>query len=56
MLLFTDKKKTPIVYRALSTHFEKTLDFGIVRDSEEALIKKYKVKSFPTFFLLRNEF
>jgi len=55
MLLFTDKKKAPIVYRALSTYFSKTLDFGIVRDSDAFLIKKFKVTKFPTFVLLKNK-
>lgn len=45
VLLFTNAKKgTPFVYKALSQAFEKTLQFGIVRDSEDALAKQYKVK------------
>lgn len=48
ILLFTDKEKGfPLVIKALSEHFEKTLDFGLVRSSETALAKKYKVKKFP---------
>jgi len=54
MILFTNKKGTPIVYRALSTYFDKTLEFGIIRQDEEALAKKFKVKNFPEFILLRN--
>jgi len=54
MLLFTEKKGTPIVYKALSTYFEKTLEFGIIRKEEAALINKYKVKTFPAFFLLKS--
>lgn len=55
MLLFTEKKGTPIVYRALSTYFNKTLDFGIVRSSDAFLTKKFKVDSFPKFVLLKNK-
>lgn len=55
MLLFTEKKGTPIVYRALSTYFDKTLEFGIVRHTDTFLVNQYKVKSFPTFFLLKNK-
>jgi len=55
MLLFTEKKGVPIVYKALSSYFEKTLEFGIIRKEETALIKKYKVKTFPAFFLLKNQ-
>lgn len=55
MLLFTDKKGTPIVYRALSTHFDKTLEFGLVKHTEEALCKQWKVKSFPAFFMIKSD-
>jgi DnaJ family protein C protein 16 len=34
VLLFTDKKGTPLIYKALSSHFDKTLLFGLIRDSE----------------------
>lgn len=54
MLLFTEKKSTPIVYRALSTYFDKTLEFGLVRSTDEFLVNKYKVKSYPTFLLIKN--
>lgn len=54
VLLFTDKQKTPIVFRALSTYFDKTLEFGIIKSDDEALVKKYKVKSFPSFFILKH--
>jgi hypothetical protein len=53
VLLFTDKAKTPIVYRALSTYFDKTLEFGLVKKEDEALVKKYKVSKFPHFLILK---
>lgn len=53
VLLFTDKAKTPIVYRALSTYFDKTLEFGLVKKEEEALAQKYKVTKFPHFLILK---
>lgn len=34
VLLFTDKKGTPAVYKALSSHFDKTLLFGLIRSEE----------------------
>lgn len=55
MLLFTETKSVPMVYRALSTYFDKTLEFGMVKKEDEALVKKYKVTKFPTFMLLKNE-
>jgi hypothetical protein len=54
VILFTDKKKAPIVFRALSTYFDKTLEFGMVSADEESLAKQYGVKSFPSFFILKH--
>lgn len=56
MLLFTNSKKgTPFVYRALSQNFEKTLQFGLIRESEDALAKKYKVKSYPSLVVIKAD-
>lgn len=55
MLLFTDKKTTPIVYRALSTYFDKTIEFGLVKSDDTTLLKKYNVKKFPHFVLIKND-
>lgn len=56
ILLFTDKEKGfPLVLKALSEHFEKTLDFGLVRSSETALAKKYKVKKYPSLLILKGK-
>ena len=55
VLLFTNKKGVPVVFKALSHHFKKTLLFGVVREEESAVVKKYKVKSFPHITLLKNE-
>jgi thioredoxin-related protein len=42
------------VFRALSTHFDKTLEFGMVKSTDEELIKKLKIKSFPAFLLFKG--
>mmetsp|Transcript_27254 Transcript_27254/g.26300 ORF Transcript_27254/g.26300 Transcript_27254/m.26300 type:complete len:254 (-) Transcript_27254:42-803(-) len=55
VLLFTDKKGVPIIYKALSSHFDKTLQFGLVRDSESGIVGKYKVKSYPSIFLIKTK-
>ena len=34
---------------------QKTLQFGLVRDNEDALAKKYKVKKFPALVVLKPE-
>lgn len=52
--MFSDKKGINAIYKALSSHFDKTLFFGIIRSSESALVNKYKVKEFPTILLVKN--
>jgi hypothetical protein len=56
ILLFTDKEKGyPLTFRALSVHFDKTLLFGVVRSTDAALIKKYKVKKFPSIVMKKTK-
>ena len=56
VLLFTNAKKgTPFVLKALSQSFEKTLSFGIIREAEEGLAKQYKVKTYPSLFVVKSE-
>jgi thioredoxin-related protein len=54
-LFINAKKGTPFIYKALSQNFEKTLQFGLVRESEDALASKYKVKKFPALFVVKSE-
>lgn len=54
VLLFTDKKGVPMLYKGLSVAFEKKLNFGIVRDSDSVLVGKYQIKSFPTVMVLKT--
>jgi DnaJ family protein C protein 16 len=55
VLLFSDKKGTPLIFKALSAHFDKTLLFGLIKDSEQGLVSKYKVKQFPAVFLVKDK-
>jgi hypothetical protein len=55
ILLFTESKKSPIVFRALSEYFDQTLLFGMVKSDETALAAKYKVTSYPSLFILKND-
>jgi len=54
VLLFTDKKGTPLIYKALSVNFKNKLFFGIVRLDEEILKKKYKVTKYPTILVVKS--
>jgi len=54
VLLFTESKKAPIIFRALSTYFDKTLEFGMIKSDDDALAKQYGVKKYPAFFILKH--
>lgn len=55
VILFTESKKAPIVLRALSEYFDQTLLFGMIKSEEADLVRKYKVTSFPSLFILKND-
>jgi hypothetical protein len=54
VLLFTDKKGIPMLYKGLSVAFEKKLNFGIVRETDTVLSGKYGIKSFPAIIVLKT--
>lgn len=54
VLLFTDKKGVPIIYKGLSVSFEKKLNFGIVRSTDDLLMQKYAVKKLPTLVVVKT--
>jgi Thioredoxin-like domain len=54
-LLFSDKKGTPATYKALSAHFDKTLFFGIVKSEEAGLVGKFKVKTYPALYMVKEK-
>ena len=43
ILLFTEKKTTPTVYKALSKKYLDRLMFGEIKSAEEALLKKFNI-------------
>ena len=54
VLLFTEKKSTPTVFKALSKKYLDRLNIGEVKQSEESLIKKFGVTTFPTIVALTD--
>jgi hypothetical protein len=54
VLLFTDKKGVPMIYKGLSVAFEKKLTFGIVRNSDDILVGKYSIKKFPSLIVVKT--
>ena len=54
VLLFTNKKTTPLMFRGLSGYFYDRLHFGVVQDTEKALCEKLEVKTFPTLMVIQT--
>lgn len=54
VILFTEKTGIPTIYKALSNTLSETLDFGIVRSDQEAIVSKYSVRSFPTLLVIKG--
>ena len=52
VILFTSKKVTPPLLRALSKEFKGRIVFGEVRESSASLINKFRITSFPTILVL----
>ena len=52
IILFTDKKATPTVFKALSKKHLDRLNLGEIKSSEEELVKLFGVESFPTIIAL----
>jgi len=54
ILLFTDKKATPTVYKALSKKYLQRLNLGEVKNTEEALVKKFGIDKYPTIIAVTD--
>lgn len=54
VLLFTDKKGTPIIFKGLSVSFENKLFFGIVRKEDDILVDRYNIKTFPSIIVVKT--
>ena len=52
-ILFSDKKGTPVVWKALSRKYVGKINMGIVKDSDKELLEKFNVKTFPKMVVLQ---
>lgn len=43
-----------MLYKGLSVAFEKKLNFGLIRSSDDILVSKYNVKEFPTILVIKT--
>ena len=56
VLLFTERKSTAPIFKALSKQFKDKLIFGEVRKSEADLISKFGVTQFPTILVITDPY
>lgn len=54
VLLFTERKTTAPIFKALSKQYKDKLIFGEVRKSELKLIEKFSVTQFPTILVVTD--
>lgn len=54
VLLFTERKSTAPVYKALSKQFKDKLLFGEVRKTETELINEFGITKFPTLLVVTD--
>ena len=54
VLLFTNKKSSPLMYRGLSGYFYDRLALGIVYETEKNLCKKLEITKFPTIMVIQT--
>ena len=56
VLVFTERKTTAPLFKALSKQYKDKLVFGEVRKSEVALAEKFGIKNFPSWVVITDPF
>jgi len=54
--LFTERKSTAPIFKALSKQYKEKLVFGEVRKSDTEMINKFGITEFPKIVILTNPF
>ncbi len=54
VVLFTQRKSTPPLFKALSKHFKDKLSLGEIRQTEKELTQRFDVKAFPTVLVISD--
>ena len=54
VILFTQRKTTPPLLKALSKYFKNKLNFGEIRETEKELVKKFGIDRFPLLMVLTD--
>ncbi|CAD8120784.1 unnamed protein product [Paramecium sonneborni] len=55
VILFTNKKSTPPLFKALSKEFKGKLEFAMIRQSERQLTSIFKITEFPSLIVAQND-
>ena len=55
VILFTNKKSTPPLFKALSKEFKGKLEFGMIRQSERQLAQIFRITEFPTLIVANSD-
>eukprot|EP00347_Sterkiella_histriomuscorum_P010918 403374430 len=56
VLLFTERRSTPPIYKALSKQYKDKLMFGEVRKSDTVMINNFQVTEFPKLLVITNPY
>jgi hypothetical protein len=54
LILFTDKKGIPTLFKALGNSMDGKMYLAIARAEDEALAKKYKITAYPTIIIVKS--
>ena len=54
VILFTNKKNSPLIYRGLSGYFYDRLALGLVFDLDKKLCDKFNISKFPTLIVIQT--
>lgn len=54
VVLFTQRKSTPPLFKALSKHFKDKLSFGEIRQSEKELAQRFQITAFPSVLVISD--
>jgi DnaJ family protein C protein 16 len=54
VVLFTQRKSTPPLFKALSKHFKEKLSFGEIRQSEKELAQRFEIIAFPSVLVISD--
>jgi len=54
VILFTEKKGVPTLFKALSVSFEKKMEFAVARKEDNEVINKFKIFDFPKIVIYKT--